>query len=366
MKTVTGLQAGWTALSLILGVAFMEGCTSHSPTLGTSAPIASGGTSGGGGTTPPPAIQAPTVTASVPAGSASNVPVTTQTLTAAFSEAMDPTSLTATSFTLACPAGSAPLAGTTVSYDPATRLATLTLGSNTTLAALTLCQAQLTTAVKDLAGSPLAATLTWGFTTGANLGSMTVLAGSMVMNTGPTVISGNLGVSPGAAVPGFPPGVVANGTIHSADATAAQAQTDLEAAWNYYQQQQPTAALAATGLDGATLGPGVYAVAAPANLAGQLKLDASGDPAAIFIFQIGSNFTTASASSVQLLNGAQSGNVFWQVGTTATLGAGCTFKGILMAEAGITMVTGAALEGRALSRNGWIVLDTITIGPAAP
>ena len=129
-----------------------------------------------------------------------------------------------------------------------------------------------------------------------------VLAGSTVTNTGPTVLTGGLGVSPGTAVTGFPPGAVTGGTIHAADAVAAQAQTDLTTAYTTAAGLTPTADLTGQDLGGLTLTPGVYHFASSAQLTGTLTLDSLGDPNAEFVFQIGSTLTTASNSHVVEIN----------------------------------------------------------------
>ncbi|GAB2830427.1 hypothetical protein GCM10027176_38610 [Actinoallomurus bryophytorum] len=195
-----------------------------------------------------------------------------------------------------------------------------------------------------------------------NLGTaaaFAVLAGTTVTNTGPTVVTGDLGVSPGSAVTGFPPGVVI-GTIHAADATAAQAQLDLTAAYNDAAGRTPTGALPAA-IGGLTFTPGVYNAAAAVGLTGTVTLDAQGDPNAVFIFQVGSALTTASGSVVNLINGARSCNVFWQIGSSATLGTGSSFAGNILALTSITVTTGVTVDGRTLARNGAVTLDTDTI-----
>ncbi|HEV3172649.1 MAG TPA: ice-binding family protein, partial [Actinocrinis sp.] len=167
--------------------------------------------------------------------------------------------------------------------------------------------------------------------------SFAVLAGTTVTNTGASVISGDLGVSPGTAVTGFPPGTV-NGVIHQADAVAAQAQSDLTAAYNDAAGRGPATAESAD-LGGQTLTPGVYASTSTPNLTGTVTLDAQGDPSAVFIFQMTSTLITASGSNVALINGAQACNVFWQVGSSATLGTNSTFRGSILALTSITANT---------------------------
>ena len=198
-------------------------------------------------------------------------------------------------------------------------------------------------------------------------GSFAVLAGSAVTNTGPSVIDGDLGVSPGSAVTGFPPGIVP-GTIHAGDAVAAQAQSDLTIAYNDAAGRACDTNLTGQDLGGLTLTPGVYCFSSSAQLTGALTLDAQGDPDAVFIFQIGSTLTTASASTVNLINGAQACNVFWQVGSSATLGTNSTFRGTILALTSITVTTGTTVEGRTLARNGAVTLDNnvITTPMCAP
>jgi hypothetical protein len=190
--------------------------------------------------------------------------------------------------------------------------------------------------------------------------SFAVLAGSTVTNTGPSVISGDLGVSPGTAVTGFPPGTVTGGTIHAADAVALQAQSDVTTAYNDAAGRGSTATISAD-LAGRTLTPGVYTSASSLGLTGDLTLDARGDPAAVFVFQAGSTLTTGFASRVLLIGGAQACNVFWQVGSSATIGTSSAFVGNILALTSISLTTGATLRGRALARNGAVTLDTNTV-----
>ncbi|MEO8084960.1 MAG: ice-binding family protein, partial [Ardenticatenales bacterium] len=190
--------------------------------------------------------------------------------------------------------------------------------------------------------------------------SFAVLGGSAVTNTGPTTVVGDLGVSPGFAVTGFPPGTVI-GTIHVVDAVAAQAQADNGTAYGNLAGQACDTDLTGQDLGGLTLTPGVYCYASSALLTGTLTLDAQGDADAVFIFQIGSSLTTASASSVLVINGGQDCNVFWQVGSSATLGTTTSFIGNLLALTSITLNTGATVSGRALARTGAVTLDSNTI-----
>jgi hypothetical protein len=201
--------------------------------------------------------------------------------------------------------------------------------------------------------------------------SFAVLAGQAVTNTGLSVITGDIGVSPGSSVGGFPPGTVVNGTIHSADAVAQQAQADLTTAYLDAAGRTPTTTFTETDnqLGGKTLTSGVYAFghADTANItaADPLILDAEGDPDAVFIFQSSSDLVTASGSEVRLINGAQFCRVFWQVTSSATLGTNSTFIGHILALTSITAATGAEVQGQLLARNGTVTLDTnvITNGP---
>lgn len=156
-------------------------------------------------------------------------------------------------------------------------------------------------------------------------GSYSVLAATTVTNTGPTTLQGDLGLSPGTAITGFPPGTTA-GTIHAADAVALQAQSDLTNAYNNAAGQPLTASVSGD-LVGQTLVEGVYKSTSSLALSGQLTLDGQGNPASVFVFQVASTLITASASSIIFTNGAQACNVFWQVGSSATLGTASSFKG---------------------------------------
>jgi hypothetical protein len=190
-----------------------------------------------------------------------------------------------------------------------------------------------------------------------------VLGASTVTNTGATVISTNLGLSPGTSVTGFPPGTV-GGTIHAADATAAQAQADQIAAYNDAAGRTPTTTLAGD-IGGTTLTPGVYNSTSSLGVTGTLTLNGQGDPNAVFIIQMGSTLTTGAASTVNLTNGTQACNVFWQVGSSATLGTGSTFNGTILALTSITVTTGAKITGRTLAHNGAVTLDTNTVDGTA-
>ncbi|MDZ4813483.1 MAG: ice-binding family protein [Pseudomonadota bacterium] len=189
-------------------------------------------------------------------------------------------------------------------------------------------------------------------------GSYGVLAGSAITNTGGTVITGDLGISPSNAssVSGFPPGQVI-GITHFADAAALQAQNDLTTAYNNAAGRACGTTISAD-LGGSTLVPGVYCSASSLGLTGTLTLDALGDPDAVFVFQAGSTLTTASSAAVVVINGGQSCNVFWQTGSSATLGTGTSFVGSILALDSITLTTGASTDGRVLARNAAVTMDT--------
>jgi hypothetical protein len=240
-------------------------------------------------------------------------------------------------------------------------------GSGTTRWTAVVCAAALTCTLlfAGLLSTPSPAHASGAMVGLGAAGSFSVLGASTVTNTGPTNLGGDLGVSPGTAITGFPPGTL-TGTTHSADVQSGAAHADLQAAYNDAAGRTPTEA-AAGDLAGRTLNAGVYNSASSLALSGTLTLDGQGDPEAVFIFQMGSTLTTASASHVKLINGAQASHVFWQVGSSATLGTASSITGTIMALASITVTTGVAIEGHALALNGAVTLDsnTITTVPAA-
>ncbi len=187
--------------------------------------------------------------------------------------------------------------------------------------------------------------------------SFAVLAGSTITNTGPSVISGSVGLSPGTAITGFPPGTVINGTEHAADAVALQAQSDLTTAYNSAAGRTPVTVESNPDLGGDNLAPGVYKGTSTLSLTGTVTLNGENDANSVFIFLAGSTLITASSSTVSLINGASWCNVFWQVGSSATLGTGSTFVGTVMALTSGTLNTGATVMGRMLARNGAVTLD---------
>ena len=197
------------------------------------------------------------------------------------------------------------------------------------------------------------ATLTLG-----SAASFAVLGNTTVTSTGNTVLNGNLGLYPGTSITGFGPGIgTVNGTTYVADTVAQQAATDALTAYGLLSSESPTQNPTGPDLGGQTLEPGVYPFTSSAQLTGQLTLDANGDPNAQFIFQIGSTLTTANFASVVLEHGAQADNVFWQVGSSATIGDGSVIYGSIVADQSITMDTGASLGGNALALTGAVTLD---------
>lgn len=193
-------------------------------------------------------------------------------------------------------------------------------------------------------------------------GTFAVLAGPTVTDTGATTLPGDLGLWPGTEITGFPPGFVSGGTTHASDAVAKQAQSDLTLAYIAAAGQQGGINLTGQDLGGLTLTLGVYHFDSSAQLTGILTLNALGDPNSIFVFQMGSTLTTASGSSVVFTNGGPLDGLYWQVGSSATLGTTTAFAGNILALTSITLNTGASITcGSALARNGAVALDTNSI-----
>jgi hypothetical protein len=311
-------------------------------------------------TTGSSACPPPTVVSVAPPDLATGICPSTPVV-ATFSEAMLASTITTTTFTLT--AGSPPVgvAGV-VTYNASSGTATFTPSSP--LALSTLYTATITTGAESLGGDPLASNYVWTFTTAAAACQATVplgsacsfgaLGGSTVTNMGPSNVTGDVGVWSGSAITGFPPGTL-TGSFYADDAVAQAAQADLTTAYNF-AAAAPGGAVLPADIGGETLAPGVYkTTSAQPSLAitGNLTLAGNG----IYIFQIVSTLTTAATNSdVILSGGATDQDVFWQVGSSATLGTSTTFAGTIMAQASVSLDTGATLNGRALARTGGVTL----------
>ena len=237
--------------------------------------------------------------------------------------------------------------------------------------------ATVTTGAEDLSGQGLVEDFVFTFETGLVVGQpgidlglaspFAILAFNTVTNVDNpgTIVTGDLGISPGGALVGFPPGVVV-GTLHVGDAVASDAQLALLAAYSDAAGRLGAAVLPGD-LSGLTFTPGVYAVATSTMLsAGNVTLDAQGDAETVFIFQVGTTLTTGNGTAVVLAGGAKASNVYWSVGTSATFGSTSTFKGNVLAASAITMVTGATIEGRLLAQGAAVALDTNLITVPLP
>jgi hypothetical protein len=197
-------------------------------------------------------------------------------------------------------------------------------------------------------------------------GNFRVLAGTTVTNTGMTTVHGNIGVSPGSAVTGFPPGKV-TGAIHKADTAAANGQKALVTAFNDGAGRTNCPTSVAGNIGGRTLGPGLYkSTSSLAISSGDLTLSAHGRPGAVFIFQIQTKFTTTSGRKVILAGGAQAANVYWIVGSSATLGTTSVVYGSILAHKSISMATGATLHGRALANIGAVTMGAAKVKQGSP
>lgn len=304
----------------------------------------------------------PTVTFVTPPDGSTLICPNTAVVTATFSKGMNPATINASTFTLT--SGGASVAGQ-VTYVAATNIALFTPASP--LAQSAPYTATITTGAADIYGNRLEANKVWTFTTSVTcqaassplpppgpptpgaLCNFAILAGSTVTSTGPTIITGgDLGLSPGTAVTGFPPGILTPPAVmHITDTTAATGQLNLTAAF-IAAAGTPGGASLPGNLSGLTFAPGVYKNSSSVELtAGNVTLDAQGNADAVFIFQISSTLTTIGSTKVILAGGAQAKNIYWQVGTSATLGTNSTFEGTIMAGASITLQTGAILNGRA-------------------
>jgi hypothetical protein len=321
-----------------------------------------------------PNITAPTIILTNPINGAAGVAINS-TINATFSEAMDPSTINIVTFTLTGPPGATPVSGS-VTYDVINHIATFTPAVQLELNAT--YTARVSTGAKDLAENALASGSVpnpWSFTTAltapatnqaqVNLEGaegFAVLAGTTVTNSGLTTINGNVGVSPGSSITGFPPGIV-NGSTHLNDAAAQQAHSSLTSAFNNVAGRTGAVVVAGGELGGLTLAPGIYAsnISSFAITTSDLILDAQGAPNAVFIFQMPSTLNVANNRKVILQGGASAANIFWQVGSTATLGTSTQFAGSILAAGTITIQSGATLNGQALTESGAVILDTNTI-----
>jgi hypothetical protein len=309
------------------------------------------------------------ITSTTPLNNATYVSIAEQPR-ATFNKAMDPATISAQTFTLA--QGLTPVLGT-VALDTLGTTAIFT--PNNPLDINLLYTATITTGAKDLKGQSLANNYVWSFKTAAcsqapiNLltaANFAVLGGSTVTNTGMTIVIGDLGVSPGTQVTGFGPGAI-SGAQHAGDTVAAQGIADLTTAYNEAAGRTLCPVTVAGNLGGQTLPPGLYKSTSSLSVtSGDLTLDAQGDSDAVFIFQTASTLTTTAGRQVILSGGAKASNIFWQVGSSATLGTTSVFQGTIMADQAISLDTGASLTGRALARIAAVTLDTNQVTRPAP
>lgn len=282
-----------------------------------------------------------------------------------FNEKMDPQTINVSTFILTD--GTNQINGTVTYSD-----STASFYPNNYLSNNTEYTATIKKGAQNPLGSALREDYVWTFTTGNqtnpnatpqggidlnSAAAFAVLSGSGVTNTGPTVVTGDLGTSPNGTVNGFPPGIIV-GNIHAADPVAAQAKLDITTAYNDAQGRSTGAVSLPGNLSGLTITPGLYKNSSSVMLsAGSVTLDAQGDINAIFIFQMGSTLTTGSGTSIILAGGADANNIYWAVGSSATLGTNSDFVGTILADQSISLNTGASLTGRALTRIGAVTLD---------
>lgn len=307
----------------------------------------------------------PVVISTTPPSGATAVTTSTN-VTATFSEPMNP--LTISTATFYVQSGTMPIPGV-VTYSGVSA----TFRPIANLTPNTLYTAQIESPVADLSGNTLGSTYTWTFTTGASgdqlpvcLANFAVLAGFAVSNSGSTVITGDVGVTPGTAVTGFPPGTINGGTYTGGNANVSQAMVAITAAFADAAGRSVGPVSVSGDLGGLTLTPGIYKSTSALQIqSGNLTLDAKGNVNAVFLFQTASTFTTASGNQVILAGGAQAFNVFWQVGVSATLGANSVLNGSILAGQAITLNTGAAVNGRLAAIAGVVTLqNNVIISPA--
>ncbi|MGA2281191.1 MAG: Ig-like domain-containing protein [Verrucomicrobiota bacterium] len=321
---------------------------------------------------------APTVSSTIPTDTAMGVPIN-QTINATFSKAMDPATITSANFTVTGPDGT--VTGT-VAYVAASQIATFTPASN--LAPGTMYTNTITTGVTDMESNALATSFVWNFTTGTqietNLMSISLgrastfaIMATAAISGGGDQINGDVGLYPGSAQ-GIPPSEI-NGTIHVDDQAIIGAQADLLAAYNDAVSRSVNAQTLQGNLGGLTKTPGLYVNSSSVEISGTganaiLTLDAQGDANAVFIFKMASTLTIGTGTSIVLSGGAQAKNVYWQVGSSATLGTTSIFKGNILAAVTITVNNGAAVEGRLFAGSGGgggsVTVQSSTITVPAP
>jgi hypothetical protein len=193
-----------------------------------------------------------------------------------------------------------------------------------------------------------------------------VLSGETITNTGFTIINGNVGLSPGSALTGFPPGVI-NGVVHASDAVAATAKKALNDAYIDAKGRSGAPIPLVGDLGGMTLGPGLYFSSTSMALdGGDVTLDGGGDQDAIWVFQITSTFVAMVGRKVILINNAKPDNVFWNVSSSATIGVGVSMVGNFLTDTSITVQTGASMEGRFLTQIGSVTFDSNNINKPKP
>jgi hypothetical protein len=325
------------------------------------------------------------VTSTNPATNASLVPIN-QKVNATFSQPMNYATITTGDFLLTWSGGR--VVGTvSYLYDSINNVTISTFVPQANLLANTLYTATITTEAQDLTGNALAGNepsgnYSWQFTTGTTTGLTTVplgaaanfavLAAAAITNTStPTTVTGDVGEWPGTSMTGFPPGTV-NGAIHVNDPTAQAGEAAVAIAYDDAAARVGAFTPAIGNVGGLVFTPGLYRSGTSTAISGggNLTLDARGDPNAVFIFQIASTLTTSSGFGITLAGGAKPSQIFWQVGSSATIGTGTHFAGNILAHTSITLVSGAVLNGRALAGahdlTGAVTMDDNTVVRPAP
>ena len=324
-------------------------------------------------------VTPPFITATSPVNNATAVSLN-KVVTVTFSEPMNSASITG-AYTLMdgtnMVSGTVTYSGLKASFTPTVNLLPATVYT-----------AKMTTAAQDLSGNSLMNDSVWTFVTGVapapapavdlkSVEDFGIFAGVGISNNAgfSEIHDMNVGITPGvrSSITGFPPAIVVNGAIYASDDTApagvaallTQAKQDLTDAYLYAEgATSPAPATVAGDLGGQTLAPGIYKSTSTLLVqSGDLTLDAQGDPNASWIFQVASDFTTVGGAggNIILSGGAQAKNIFWQVGSSATIGDNTSFKGNVLALTSITMNSNATAEGRMLARNGSVVLTSTNI-----